>query len=479
MASLRLLGLGIGLSTLIAANGCSDDKDDDETGGNDDTPGDTGGRNATGGRAATGGAPSAAGAPSPVTTGGATSSEGRAASEGGAAAEAGATDGGQSPSGAGGEDGGGDGRLYVSSMRVFNPEGSVGYLISLPSLDASAEVDLSKAVEMEDAWVFGNADPYFYTATIFEPTMTRWEVDANGKFTKGPTLDFTNEGVQGTYTAAGTPIWSPEKSYFVDGESLQVVIWDPTEMKLLGTIPIDAEPEGNLVAKWTSGISVTKDRIYVSVFWADGEGAWTNFGEHVRLFAIDPETDEIVEVSDDDRCQTIGPAGTTSDGTAYFSSWDYPAAIRDIFGGSLGSSSCSLRVVPAGTAFDDGFGVDLSSLVGGLPAGSMQLIDDETALIHVWDNSLQEATPEDWEEKRFLNGYYWYRWKIGEDTAEKLPDQAPSAEGGTFIQLDGKTFNMGVNEEYEKTTVQELRADGTFASGIVIPGWATNVIRAH
>lgn len=283
----------------------------------------------------------------------------------------------------------------------------------------------------------------------------------------------------GTYTAATTPLWSKEKAFFVDSESVQVVVWNPSSMELIQTIPLEAPPEGELVAKWTSGIAVTPDRVYVSTFWATGDGAWTTFGDHARLFAIDPETLEVVETTDDDRCQTLGPSGVASDGTAYFSPWDYHTAVHSIFGEGFGSTSCALRIRPGENALDAEYSVDLSELVGGLPAGGMVLVDDETALLHVWDNSLQEATPEDWEDKRWEPGYYWYRWEIGSDEAERLPDQEPSTEGSSFIRVDGKFASLEPNTEYTETTVRELRPDGTFKSGLKIPGWATTMLRAY
>jgi hypothetical protein len=369
--------------------------------------------------------------------------------------------------------------LYVSSMRVFNPEGSVGYLISLPSLDEATEVDLEQAVEIEDAWVFGDAKPYFYAATIFEPVMTRWEVTADGKFKKGPVLNLVNQGVKGTYTAAATPIFSAEKSYFIDSESMQVVVWNPTTMTLIKTIPLDVEPIGDLVPKWTAGISVTKDRVYVSSFWAPGEGMWSKFADHVRVTTIDPKTDKVIDSVDDTRCSTLGPGGVTSDGTAYFSPWDYTTVLGSVFGEGFGSAACALRVVPPKTAFDTGYDVDLSSLVEGRPAGSLQLLNDEEALIHVWHDDLVGATAENWADTRFKPGYYWYRWKLSEESAELIEGQDPNSEGGTWIQLDGKTFSLANDVDFTVTTLYELDADGALHKGVTIPGWATNVIRVR
>lgn len=136
----------LGLSLLFSAAACSDDDD--------------GAARGASGQGAEGGGDGEA------------SSAGAGGSSESKAGAAGQAEGGQ---GAGGTPDSGS-RLYVSSLRKFNPEGSVGYLFSVPSLDADATVNLDEAVEIEDAWAFGDADPYFYIATIFAPTLARWEV---------------------------------------------------------------------------------------------------------------------------------------------------------------------------------------------------------------------------------------------------------------------------------------------------------------
>ena len=55
-------------------------------------------------------------------------------------------------------------------------------------------------------------------------------------------------------------------------------------------------------------------------------------GATVRLIAQQQSNRIVVEVSDDDRCSTFSPGGVASDGTAYFSPWDYHAAVRGVFG---------------------------------------------------------------------------------------------------------------------------------------------------
>lgn len=388
---------------------------------------------------------------------------------------------GDNSSSPGGGDDGPDpepGALYVGATRVFTGDSdSIGYLFTTPSIDAGTVIDLGKAIEIEDAWVFGDANPYFWTATIFAPEITQWTISEAGVPVKGPTVSFANQGVAGTYTAAATAMWSPTKSYFVDSSSGQVVVWNPTAMTFIKTIPIDV-PE---VAGMTPDleIAVRPDRVFVTTFWESADSQWTEFGSQVQVTTIDPATDTVAGVTTDNRCQTIAPAGVAADGTAYFSPWDYHAAVRGVFGAGFGSSSCALRIVPAGAAFDAGWSVDLSALVGGKPAGGLRVVEDGSALIHVWDASLVAATPDTWADDRFAPGYKWYRWQVGDAAATELPNQTGSTEGGEWRGLDGKTVTYNPNAEYTETTLLSLGTDGQLTSHLVIPGWITNMIRAR
>jgi hypothetical protein len=376
------------------------------------------------------------------------------------------------------------GPLYIGTTRVFTADASQGYMYRFSSLDAESSIDLARAVELEDAWVFGDAKPYFYTATIFSPTITQWSLDERGDFVQHERVSFANEGVTGTYSAAFTPVFSEEKSYFVDSGSAQVVVWNPKDMTFTKTIAIDVDlPEdhpGPADLTPTLELSVQEDRILVNVFWNSSSSGWAQMGVFARLVVIDPSTDEVVEQTDDSRCQALSPVGTTSRGTTYYTPWDYHAAARQVFGDGFGSASCALRVGSRDSTFDESFLVDLSEVVGGRPAGSAVLVDDETMLLHVWHEELSTATPENWtEDGRWQSAYQWYRWKVGEERAELLPAQEPSGEGGTWTKLDGRLFSYAANSEYSETTLVELNEDGTTSPRVRVPGWSAAAIRAR
>ncbi len=370
--------------------------------------------------------------------------------------------------------------LYVGSSRVFDPSGSGsnGYLYAFRSIAKGTSVSLTQATEIEDAWVFGDAKPYFYTAGVFVPTIQRWTVATDGKLAPGPVLNLTNQGVMGAHSAAGVPLFSATKAYFVDTASAQVVIWNPRDMTFLKTIPITLEDQGALMGRMDANVAFRDGKAFVTAYWASQASMWTQYGAAARLFVIDTATDTLLSQAEVSSTSSLGYAGTDKDGTIWYSPWDYHAAVRGVFGTGYGAASRGVRVKNGATAVD-GTDVDLSALVGGRPAGGMILIDDSTALLHVWHNDLVNASASNWSDTRFQPGYLWHRWKIGEASAPELPNQKPNTEGGEWKPLDGKTVSYSPDDAYANTTLWQLEADGSQTELLTVPGWTINFVRAY
>src|SRR5262245_28509583 len=84
--------------------------------------------------------------------------------------------------------------LYVVHTRVNAAEDvQLSYLASVSSIEAGAELDLDGAIELEapDVGIVGlPGTPYVYAGSCADPTITRWEVGADGTFHEGPRLSF-------------------------------------------------------------------------------------------------------------------------------------------------------------------------------------------------------------------------------------------------------------------------------------------------
>jgi hypothetical protein len=372
--------------------------------------------------------------------------------------------------------------LYAISTRVFGPnlEGETGYLTSVRSLAAGVTFDLSNAVEMSQGGsVFGRTgDEWVYWAADSEPVITRWSVGPEGTFTPGPSVSFAQLGLSSASGAAYSPIFSSDKSYFVDQEESRIVIWDPRGMSALGSIPLELERDGALSPTVFIELAVRGSVLLASVFWGD-DNDWMRIGERTRLITIDTQTDRVVSTVDETRCNQLALGGQATDGTAYYSSRSFFTLPRMVFGEGFGVGSCSLRVVPPGMAFEQGYDVDLGALAGGRPAGDFTLINDQIGFLRVWHPELVGSQAGDWSSVQGAAGFRWWRWSIGSAQAQEIQEQDSAANTVQLRRVDDKVYALRYTTDFAATTLQEFGADGSLRDGLSGPGGIYGVIRVR
>lgn len=365
-----------------------------------------------------------------------------------------------------------DGPLYVVSTGLVSGEEFLGYLATVRSLEPETEVSLHHAAETGyGAWIFNRpGDASVYAASLGEPTIVRWEIQGDAKFARRETLNLSDLGVQSAYLAASAPVFSAEKSYFVDETTDQVIIWNPSRMEYIGSIPLGDDDEGALRPIPEGNFLIRGDKLLLTVGWRD-EDDTSHLGDHVRVLTIDTKTDTIVDSSDEERAGHEALNAQTSDGTAYFSPFSLYAAYR-VIGRGHGAASRLLRVRPGAASFDADYDIDLSSLVGGRPAGDFTLLDEDTALLRVWRSELVDAVdPDAWQDVLWTQtGFLWWRWKLGDTEAVQLKDQEPGALGASVFRIDDKTYMTRYAEDGSSTDLIELTPDGTMRAGLRSPG---------
>ena len=373
--------------------------------------------------------------------------------------------------------------LYVVSTGVISGDDFLGYLVPVHSLEKGGTFDLDKAAEVGGgSFVFNRpGDPAVYVASLYDPTIVRWEVKGDGEFVKRETLSFANLGIVSASGAALAPIFSATKSYFTDEEQDQIIIWNPEKMELIDTIALGDENVGNLRPIPEGTILVHDDKLVVTIGWRDADNT-TLLGDHLRIVTIDTNTDQIVDSKLDDRNVHVQLNSTTSDGTAYFSNYSLYAAYTEI-GAGHGSPSTALRILPGQQTFDPDFALDLSQLVGGRPAGDYTLLDDETALIRAWHPEIvDEVDPEDWQAVLWNEaGFKWWRWHVGDEQAVEIEHQEPGAQGSTIFKLDGKTYTIRYADDLSTTELIEITPQGEFVPGVTATGAiiGSGVLRIH
>jgi hypothetical protein len=371
------------------------------------------------------------------------------------------------------------GPLYAVSSRVLSPETESLYVSLLPSLD-SGEVNLESAIEFPGgASLFGKPETgVVYVAPYTSPTIERWTLTDQGSLAPGDVVSFANLGLE---SAATGQVFSQGRGYFLaNGE---IVMWDPENMELLDTFPIpelEYTGEGEYAPN-ASIVALGDESILVFGHWSDVD-EWNRWADHSTQVVFDTVTNQVVSAWDEPRSEMLEPYGKrTTDGATYFSS--DPAYQTDAFtlGDDYGSRPVTLRMLEGASAFDPNFFVDVSTLVGGRPAGIVTPVSDDTFFIDVLHTELLDKPLEDptWSENPPAAYRYWL-WHVGDPVATDTVAQEPRLASTAFQSIiDGKVYVQGHDAKFGQWWLIELRPDGTLSQGLAGPGYSAELVRVR
>lgn len=365
--------------------------------------------------------------------------------------------------------------VYALTSNMWGTDGATGYLYTIDSVE-NGEPSLDGAIELSGgAWLTGREglSSVYVSSGEGGPRITRWDVNAEGKLSEGPTISFERLGLTSGMRFGTAPIVSDTKAYLVDSQQHRIATWNPREMLVGKTIDLDLEPRDGLPV-WIPSVTVRGDRLFVTAVWEDD----SRFAPSSRVIAIDTNSDGIVSVEDEPRCEQLAITSTDSKGTVYYSPYAHASAARHVLGEEYGSRACALRIVPPEGSLDEAWEVDLSELADGRPAGEFILASDKIGYFRAFYNEDVGATRADWDDKQGVPGYRWWKWEIGAERAEEIPDQPLTVEAAHY-PLDGKMYVGNPSADWSKTTAVGLRPDGELREGVRVTGTPGGIVRVR
>jgi hypothetical protein len=268
------------------------------------------------------------------------------------------------------------GALFVAGGWLTTPDAEyVGYLALLDDISHRSSVDLDRVVEFPGDIAYGTpGDGSVYIVLATEPTIQRWVLDANDELELASELGLAQYGVSDGVRKSPPLFLGPERAYYLDHETLQLVVWNPTTMRTLRAISLAGlEEEG--YGMRTNYLHRDGDRLLVSAsYWrlTDEEG----YLKLNRVAIIDTTNDAVTYV-DDTRCGGVAFQATDSHGHLYLASHPGHTAALSVGmahteGISEPAASCLLRVKSGANEFDPDYYVDLNETSGGFTGGLMQ-----------------------------------------------------------------------------------------------------------
>src|SRR5690606_35985490 len=120
------------------------------------------------------------------------------------------------------------------------------------------------------------------------PTITRYTIDEDGALARGESISLSSYGVDSLWDTLY--IVSPTKAYYPDRAGTQLIVWNPTEMTVTGSIALPETARDGFLALYGYAPILRGKTLLISVGWFDWEEYDSVLGES-GLIAIDTEAD--------------------------------------------------------------------------------------------------------------------------------------------------------------------------------------------
>jgi hypothetical protein len=256
---------------------------------------------------------------------------------------------------------------YVLGSVVITPEGRTTYFQVVDSLDHDELVTQESAVEAAGNGVLMAHGRDVFLGLAETPEWVKYTVGDDGVIEQTGRLSLANYGL--SYIDYGYALLDEQTAVSVSTEALVAVFWNPQTMEITGSVDLPhLAREGYGVEVWTT---IGHDgRLYVPARWTDWAGG--RVYPLVSTTIIDPATQTVVGVAEDDRCTSGGRIVFGDDGYGYVQGdgRNYSAEMFENAGGAEAPPNCLLRIAPDATDFDPDYHVVTSTLTGGLESAT-------------------------------------------------------------------------------------------------------------
>lgn len=367
------------------------------------------------------------------------------------------------------------GPAYLVGTRVWDDTSTTSFFHVVPSLEADTTIDTSQALEVPGAAKLYAVDDigWFAVGGGEDPTITHYTLGDDGALHEQNRISLADYGVRSLWDTLY--VVSKTKMYYPDREGGQLIIINPTEMTVDGSVAIpDANREGYLALYGYTPLLRDRELVF-SVGWFDWEENDSVLGE-AGLVVVNTETDSVERVDVDDRCGGITTGVVTNSGDAYFVSSAMAGAAHRL--GRLVTSPCALRINAGQSAFDPDFSMDLAELTGMPVLGEPVPAGGAAMFLRVLDEEAATFTEESltWE----LTGqtvWQWWRWDTESGEASQVEQIGASTADVLWFEVEGRLFGTETTADYSQTTLIDLQADGGPKPALTAPGFLHGVAR--
>jgi len=368
-------------------------------------------------------------------------------------------------------------KLFAVQTTAFGPS-TVSYIAAVKSLNAGEVIDDAKSIEVPGYGIPAAVEPpdgNLYVLQDSAPVISKYRVNDDLTFTKGPELNLAAQGYTGSVGHKGPGhIISPTKGYVIDPKTYQLYVFNPTDMTFTKKVSLEA-----LKASTTaSGELETTPRrrgkdLVFSVHFVTTDEAHSI--ENLSVYAfIDTETDALTSFVD--RSCAVGSSAVASNGDIYWNSSTVVSADFKLRGAPAGTP-CMVRMKAADRVLDPTFKTSSTAITGADISGSVYAAPGDFFYTLAFEKSLfTGAEPATADDYFFAKAWKWWRAPLGSTTkGEEVTALGISVGTGFTIEVDGKSYLTSRGADSSSTLLDT--ASNPPAQALTVKATIVSVVR--
>ena len=204
----------------------------------------------------------------------------------------------------------------------------------VPSLSAGTSIDYGQVLEVPGgASLFGRSgERFFGLGKGEEPTITRFDLGADGVPVEAGTLSLLPYGIANTWFDPGlVPILSETKAYVIDSSQMQVIVWDPSTMTVTGSFPLEGVALPAHETLFEPDPTLRDGRLLIAALHNQEDVT----ASVATLVVLDVATDRLERVVHDQRCGGLWDSVLDSQGDLYLATGVWDAAQNRTLGDAV------------------------------------------------------------------------------------------------------------------------------------------------
>lgn len=353
--------------------------------------------------------------------------------------------------------------LYAMMTQVYRTDDRSVFVSLSNTLDIK-QVSLPEAREFNGVANLAAIGGRLLISDGEQPRITAYDITPDLKWQERQSVSFVNFPLSDNANFYYQFILNDHTAY-LPYDATKRIIWDPSDLSIRGVMDdssLALEKDGLMLEAGGNRNSVRYNGPVLQAFFYHDKD-WFHHGSSSHVVAYDPITHKETKVIDVP-CAGVSIATQDEKGNTYFSTWGYlPTLVLY----RQGPAPCVARIKPDLTV-DTAWTTDFTAQTGGRYINNFRYVGKGKAIANVLHHELLGA---DFTgayqpaigDKIGETGPHWRFWIFDIDLGTAKPVEGINVaigSGAQFAVLDGRTFVFLPFDNWARTKVYELDANG-------------------